>query len=109
MCNDVAPINGTGHNSLGSGLRANASFHTWFEMWGGFGADRCPPPRPPTPPPPPIIIDVVVVELLVVRCSGANGSYKIAVNAHNELGILLLAKTTLRGSDATDEYLECKL
>ena len=76
-------------------------------MWGGFGADRCPPPRPPTPPPP--IIDVVAVELLVVRYSGANGSYKIAVNAHNELGILLLAKTTLRGSDATDEYLECKL
>ena len=56
-------------------------------MWGGFGTDKCP----------------------CARCSGGRASYKMAVNAHNELGVLLLARAGFSGSAAVEEYLECRL
>jgi len=69
-------------------------------MWDGLGAERCPPP-----PPPPLLPTAVVL----VRCSGGRGSYKIAVKAHSDEGMLLDAKAGLSGSEAWGEYLEWRL
>lgn len=67
-------------------------------MWDGLGAERWSPPPPPLPPP-------RTMEG-VLRCSGGRGSYKIAVKAHSEEGMLLDAKAGLSGSEAWGEYLE---
>mmetsp|Transcript_11781 Transcript_11781/g.18079 ORF Transcript_11781/g.18079 Transcript_11781/m.18079 type:complete len:86 (+) Transcript_11781:721-978(+) len=75
-------------------------------MWDGLGAERCPPP-PPTPPRPATPPGSSVVVL--VRCSGGSGSYRIAVKAHSEEGMLLDARAGLSGSEAWEEYLEWRL
>jgi len=69
-------------------------------MWDGLGAERCPPPPPLLP---------TAVAVVLVRCSGRRGSYKIAVKAHSDEGMLLDAKAGLSGSEAWGEYLEWRL